>query len=374
MLALPDFTKQFEIETDACDAGVGAVLLQGGHPIAFVSRGLGPRTKGLSTYEKEYMAILLAVEQWRTYLQHAEFLIHTDHRSLAQLGEQRLHTPWQQKVFTKLLGLQFRIKYKKGSENRVADALSRRPQYEHSLLAISHQQPDWLLDVLELYKAHPQATDLLTRLSIAPDKEGKFALRDGLIRYKNRLWLPAVEEFTRKIVLAFHESPVGGHSGFLVTLRRLKQLFFWTGMKAQTKLLVQECVVCQRAKPDRARYPGLLAPLPIPTQFWQMVSMDFVEGLPKSGRFNCVLVVVDKLSRYAHFIGLSHPFTVSTVAGAFMDNVHKLHSMPTSIVSDRDKIFTSAFWKELAARIGTALRMSSSYHPQTDGATERVNQ
>ena len=144
------------------------------HPIAFVSKGLGPHTKGLSTYEKEYMAILMAVEQWRTYLQHAEFIIHTDHRSLAQLGEQRLHTPWQQKVFTKLLGLQFRIKYKKGSENRVADALSRRPQYEHSLLAISHHQPDWMLEVMELYKEHPQAVELLTSLSIAPDKGGKF--------------------------------------------------------------------------------------------------------------------------------------------------------------------------------------------------------
>ena len=95
--------------------------------------------------------------------------------------------------------------------------------------------------------------------------------------------------------------------------------------------------------------------------------MDFVEGLPKSGRFNCVLVVVDKLSRYAHFIGLDLPFTVSTVASAFMDNLHKLHSMPVSIISDR-------VWKEMAARTGTKLRKSSSYHPQTDGTTERVNQ
>lgn len=103
--------------------------------------------------------------------------------------------------------------------------------------------------------------------------------------------------------------------------------------------------------------------------------MDFVEGLPHSGRFNCVLVGVDKLSRYAHFIGLTHPFTVSTtVANVFMDQVHKLHSMPESIISDCDPIFTSRVWKELAAQTGTQLRMSSSYHPQTDGTTERVNQ
>jgi hypothetical protein len=151
VLALPDFTVHFEVEIDACDTGMGAVLLQCGHPIAVVSRGLGPRTKGLSTYEKEYMAILLAVEHWRTYLQHAEFVIHTDHCSLAHLEDQRLHTPWQQKVFTKLLGLQFIIKYKKGSENRVADALSRRPQPEASLCAISTLQPAWLQEVVDLY-------------------------------------------------------------------------------------------------------------------------------------------------------------------------------------------------------------------------------
>jgi transposase InsO family protein len=105
-----------------------------------------------------------------------------------------------------------------------------------------------------------------------------------------------------------------------------------------------------------------------------MVSLDFVDGLPRSGRVNSVLVVVDKLSRYAHFIGLSHPYTVSTVVAAYMDNVHKLHGMPDSIVSDRDSIFTSKFWREMAAVTRIKLRMSSSHHPQTDGTTERVNQ
>lgn len=87
-----------------------------------------------------------------------------------------------------------------------------------------------------------------------------------------------------------------------MNLRKLKQLFSWKGMRAHVKQFVQECVVCKRAKPERARYPGLLEPLPVPKQFWQMLTMDFVKGLPRSGRFNCVLLVVDKLSRYAHFI------------------------------------------------------------------------
>ena len=127
VLAAPDFNKPFALETDACGNGVGAVLLQDGHPIAYISKPLGPKSAGLSTYEKEYLAILLAVEQWRSFLQHAEFTIYTDQRSLTHLSDQRLNTPWQQRVFTKLLGLQYKIVYKRGSDNRAADALSRRP-------------------------------------------------------------------------------------------------------------------------------------------------------------------------------------------------------------------------------------------------------
>lgn len=149
VLATPDFSKQFCIETDTCASGIGAVLIQCGHPLAYISKPLGPKSVGLSTYEKEYLAILLAVEQWRSYLQHAEFLIYTDKRSLVHLSDQRLHTPWQQKVFTKLLGLQYKIVYKQGSENRVADALSRRP---HSMLnAISSCVPTWTHSIIEGY-------------------------------------------------------------------------------------------------------------------------------------------------------------------------------------------------------------------------------
>jgi hypothetical protein len=113
VLALPDFSKTFIIETDASDKGIGAVLMQAGHRLAFLSKALGTKSRGLSTYEKEYMAILVAVQHWRAYLQQGEFHIYTDHKSMSQLNEQRLHTVWQHKVFTKLLGLQYKIVYKK---------------------------------------------------------------------------------------------------------------------------------------------------------------------------------------------------------------------------------------------------------------------
>jgi hypothetical protein len=105
VLALPDFTKPFQLQTDACDTGVSAVLLQDGHPLAFVSKALGPRTQSLSTYEKEFLAILVVVEQWRSYLQHSEFTIFSDQRSLMHITDQRLQTHWQLKMHTKLAGL-----------------------------------------------------------------------------------------------------------------------------------------------------------------------------------------------------------------------------------------------------------------------------
>lgn len=137
VLALPNFTKKFAIQTDASATEMQFSLLWEDHPIAFLSRALGPKNQGLSTYEKEYMARLLAITQWQSYLQLAEFIIYTDHRSLTQPNKQRLHTFWQQKVYTTRIGLQYRIVYKKGAKNSAADALSCRTHGQAELLAVS---------------------------------------------------------------------------------------------------------------------------------------------------------------------------------------------------------------------------------------------
>lgn len=375
VLKLPDFTKTFVIDTDACDSGVGAVLQQEGHPIAYMSKPLSTRNKGLSTYEKECLAVLMAVEQWRPYLQHQEFLIRTDQKSLVHLEEQRLTTVWQQKAFTKLLGLQYRIAYRKGVDNRVADALSRRQHGNQvSLSAISICQPAWLDDIKSSYATNPSAQRWITKLQSGPDSKGRFSLAHDILYFKGRIWLGGAIQLQEQMMIAFHSSSVGGHSGFPVTYNRLRRLFAWPKMKNMIKQFVQTCLTCQQAKPERVKYPGLLQPLPTPDRAWKMVTMDFVEGLPTSGTANCIMVVVDKLTRYAHFIPLHHPFTAAKVALAYTDHVFKLHSLPEVIISDRDPIFTSRFWKELFSQIGTELRMSSAYHPETDGQTERVNQ
>jgi hypothetical protein len=178
VLALPDFSQQFEIETDASDKGIGAVLHQAGHPIAFVSKALGPRHQALSTYEKECLAILMAVEHWRSYLICSEFIIRTDQRSLIHLDDQRLTTPWQQKALTKLLGLQYKICYKQGHTNRVADALSRLPG-DH-LYSITTVQPTWLLTVADSYSSHSDTAPLLKMLA-AQTPSAQYRLQNGLI-------------------------------------------------------------------------------------------------------------------------------------------------------------------------------------------------
>jgi hypothetical protein len=154
----------------------------------------------------------------------------------------------------------------------------------------------------------------------------------------------------------------------------MKQLFSWKGMKSMVLQFVQSCIVCQQAKPDRSKLPGKLQPLPVPSEAWQIISLDFVEGLPMSSSFNCILVVVNSFTKYGHFIPLCHPFTASVVAKVFLNQIYRLHGMPLSIISDRDRIFTSALWKELFLLAEVKLQMSSSYHPRSDGQTERLNQ
>lgn len=150
-----------------------------------------------------------------------------------------------------------------------------------------------------------------------------------------------------------HSSPEGGHGGRDQTSKRIKALFYWPGMTNEIRFFVRNCTICQAAKYDTSANPGLLQPLPVPEEVWVDISMDFITGLPKSNGKEVIFVVVDRLSKYAHFVPLSHPFSAVQVAQAYLDNIFKLHGWPRSIVSDRDSIFLSQFWKSLFTLHGT---------------------
>ena len=141
------------------------------------------------------------------------------------------------------------------------------------------------------------------------------------------------------ILQALHSSAIGGHSGFHATYNRVKHLFSWPGLKMHVKEFVSTCSICQQAKAERVPYPGLLEPLEVPARASQVITMDFITCLPVSAGISCILVVVDKFSKYAHFLPLAHPFTAFSVAMVLMKEVYRLHSMPEAILSDRSCVY-----------------------------------
>nr|GEV47315.1 hypothetical protein [Tanacetum cinerariifolium] len=217
VLALPDFEKEFIVEMDASGVRIRAVLIQGGHPIAYLSKTLSVKHQMMSTCEKEFLAVILALE--------------------------RISTPTQMKWLPKLMRFDYEITFKKGVENVSADALSRI-------------QND--AQLFSLYSDSSVSTDLLQKIEAT--------------------WTEDTE------------LQVGGHVGVQATLHKLCSLFYWRKMRMKIKQFVMECDVCQRFKPDLSSYPGLLQPLPIPNTVWVSISMDFVEGLPKSQEIKCSLV------------------------------------------------------------------------------------
>ncbi|KAL0329707.1 UNVERIFIED_CONTAM: Transposon Ty3-I Gag-Pol polyprotein [Sesamum radiatum] len=296
VLALPDFAKPFVVETDACDKGIGAVLMQDHRPIAYLSKALGPRTQGLSVYEKEFLAILLAVTKWKHYLVGNHFVIKTDQQSLKYILEQKVDNALQQKWISKLLGLDYEVQYRKGCENKAADALSRREHPECA--AVTVVIPNWVTDIVRSYDGDDEFLPVIQAKSIDDAAYPMFSLQGGVLRKEGRICVGKNTDVRRRIVQVLHDSSIGGHSGINGTYQRVRSMFFWGKLKEDVVQWIQSCDVCQKAKAERVPYPGLLQPLPVPHQAWSSVSMDFVEGLPKSEGRNCIMVVVDRFTKY----------------------------------------------------------------------------
>ncbi|GKE22302.1 retrotransposon-related protein [Tanacetum coccineum] len=224
-----------------------------------------------------------------------------------------------------------------------------------------------------MWSTDPVLSGIIKDLQDGSLVNSKYTWQDEQLKRKGK-WVVRPNELLRnKMVLRFHSSAVGGHSGVQATFKRLSSFFYWNGMRKSVKEVVRTCDVCQMNKSDLSAYPGLLQPLPIPNQIWQDISMDFIDSLPVSQGKSTVLVVVDRLSKQAHFIPVTHPYTAKVIAQLFLDNNYKLHGLPKTIVSDRDKIFLSLFWHSLFKMLKGGLKFSTAYHPQTDGQTEVVN-
>jgi hypothetical protein len=296
VLSLPNFAEPFIIETDASGSGMGAVLIQGNHPICYYSKQFCPRMLHASTYVRELCAITSAVKKWRTYLLGTTFIIRTDQRSLRELMTQIIQTPEQQFYLAKLLGYSYEIVYKPGAQNKVADALSRI----HCLM-ITVPHLDFLDKFKEQIRDDEEFQQLLAQVQLQPEAFPHYQILDGLIFVKGKLFIPSKSDFKQTLLEEFHSSPLGGHSGVHRTFGRLQENVFWHGMRKEVSEFVKACLVCQQTKPMTHSPYGLLQPLPIPDRIWEDISLDFVIGLPSFQTNTVILVVVDRLSKAAHF-------------------------------------------------------------------------
>jgi transposase InsO family protein len=176
-----------------------------------------------------------------------------------------------------------------------------------------------------------------------------------------------------KLLQEVHDKPTTGHPGIGKTLRLMKQRYYWPSMEKTVKQYISNCHVCQRTKPPRDTYNGLLQPLPIPQRPWKDISLDFVTGLPLCEGNNAILVVACRLTKQRHYIPCfagNEGTTTEATAQLLLQHVWKHHGLPDTIISDRGPQFVALVWKGLCRALKIQTRLSTAFHPETDGQTE----
>ncbi|XP_020101642.1 uncharacterized protein LOC109719402 [Ananas comosus] len=368
VLRLPDCSRTFEVHTDASDFAIGGVLVQDGHPIAYESRKLNDTERRYTVQEKEMTAVVHCLRTWRHYLLGSKFVVRTDNVATSYFQSQKKLSPKQARWQDFLAEFDMEMQYKPGKENRVADALSRKAE-----LAAVWQLQGTLRDRLRSGTNEDPIAQNLVQL-VKEGKTRRFWLSDGLLLTKGRrVYVPKWGNLRRELIKECHDSKWAGHPGQKRTLALLEAAYFWPRMHEDVEAYVRTCLVCQQDKVEHQRPGGLLEPLPVPSRPWESISMDFISALPKVGVLGSILVVVDRFSKYGTFIAAPTDCTAEEAARLFVSHIVKLWGIPTSIVSDRDPRFTGKFWTEVFKILGSELLFSTSWHPQTDGQTERVN-
>ena len=369
VLRLPDFSKVFEVACDTFGVGIGGVLSQDGHPVEFFSENLNDVRFWYSTYDKEFYAVIQALRHWRHYLLSKEFVLFSNHEALKYLhSQQKLsgrHTRWVEY----LQDYTFVIRHKKGKDNVVADALSHRAH----LLTLVRVQVTGFESLKDSYSTCPDFGPIVQALEVGTSHEHRDYLRtEGYLFFKNSLCVPRTSLWDQ-LTWECHSGGLAGHFGRDKTITTVKHQFYWPSLKRDVGNIVAQCRVCAFTKKVR-KNAGLYTPLPVPTRPWDDMSMDFVLGLPRTVRHqDSITVVVDRFSKMAHFVPCSKTSNATRVAQLYFREVVRLHGLPKSIVSDHDVRFTSHFWRTLWSMLGTKLKFSTAYHPQTDGQTEVVN-
>jgi len=403
------------LETDASDFAIAGILSQKFedgkiHPVRFTSRKLTPAELNYDVYDKEMLAVVFSLKKNRHYLQGAEHktTIYSDHQNLTYFQSTPLLNRRQARWSEELKQYNFVLFYRKGSSNSKADILSRCPAFtsrEGGTTSATNRpmikKEQWLevgameldseeyeaiqLSAMEIESLLPEAKERIKEKARLDDKykelckqvvkeeniDRNFTITDDLLCWKNRIYVP--EGLRQRIIQSEHDSKVAGHFGRDRTMELISRNFYWTNMERDVRKYCSECDICQRTKAPRHAKHGLLHPLELACKPWTHISTDFITDLPESEGATIILVVVDRFTKMAHFVPIKKKDS-PTVARAYLENVWKYHGFPEDVVSDRDTTFTGSFFTDLYDYLGIKRSMSTAYHPQTDGQTERINQ
>ncbi|XP_062854790.1 obscurin [Trichomycterus rosablanca] len=328
ILHLPDPQLPFLVEVDASEVGVGAILSQRSgvdrklHPCAYFSHRLTPTERNYGVGDRELLAVKMALEEWRHWLEGAKhpFLVWTDHKNLAYIQEAKRLNPRQARWTLFFSRFDFTLSYRPGTKNAKPDALSRQWEEPQARPTLPILPPERIVAPLRW-----GVEEVVKRALLAePDPGGTPT---------HCLYVPAS---ARTQVLQWgHESFFAGHPGATRTLKLIQRRFWWANMARDIRQFVSVCETCARNKDSRAKPPGLLHPLPIPHRPWSHLSLDFITGLPNSKGLSVILVVVDRFSKAARFIGLPKLPSARETAHLILQQVVRYHGLPTDLVSDR---------------------------------------
>jgi len=291
------------------------------------------------------------------------------------------------------------LKHIPGSRIGKADSLSKRPDWEVGVKKDNEDEtlvkPKWLearriervevivegVDLLEKVRESKVKDDEVVKAVEEMKRAGVKMLRDeewrevdGIMYKEGKVYMPKDDKLRVEIIRLHHDIPVGGHRGQWKMVELVTQNFWWPGVTKEVKQYVEGYNACQRNKNHTEQPAGKLMPNSIPKKPWAHISADFITKLPLAQGYDSILVVVDRLTKMAHFIPTTEKTSAEGLARLFRDNVWKLHSLPKSIISDRGPQFMVGLMRVLNQMLGIESKMSMAFHPQIDGQTERVNQ
>ncbi|GKC10305.1 putative reverse transcriptase domain-containing protein [Tanacetum coccineum] len=382
ILALPEGSEDFIAYCDASKKGLGAVLMQREKVISYASRQLKIHEKNYTTHDLELGAVVFALKIWRHYLYGTKCTVFTDHKSLQHILNQKELNMRQRRWLELLSDYDCEIRYHPGKANVVADALSRkeRDQPLRVRALVMTIGLDLLKKILNAQIEAQKPENLINedvggmiKKDISKEKLEPHA--DGTLCLNGKSWLPCYGDLRTVIMHESHKSKYSIHPGSKKMYQDIKKLYWWPNMKADIATYVSKCLTCAKVKAEHQRPSGLLVQPEIPQWKWDNITMDFITKLPKSSQgYDTIWVIVDRLTKSAIFVPMRETDPMERLARMYLKEVVTRHGIPVSIICDRDPRFASNFWRSLQKALGTNLDMSTAYHPQTDGQSERTIQ